>query len=169
MNRIGQRDASALAQLYDRYAGLVFSLGMKILHNRSEADELLADVFLEIWQRSERYSPARGTPRGYLILLSRSRAIDRLRSRKVEVHITPLTSRAAAASITLESAEERENVVKALNVLDAGQRKMIEYSFFEGLTHSQIAEKTGQPLGTVKTSIRRGLQRLRERLKGRED
>ena len=176
MRRIAERDPTALRELYDRHAGLVYAIALKMLKSRDEADELVTDIFWELWNRADRYDPVRAAPVTYIVTLSRSRGIDRLRRSRRH----PTTSLDAGAQQQeapdinpLEDAladEDRGLVRRALAQLDTNQRQALESAYYEGLTHSEIAEKLGKPLGTVKTYIRQGLIRLREALRktGRE-
>jgi RNA polymerase sigma-70 factor (ECF subfamily) len=166
MRRIAARDQSALRTLYDRHATLIYTLLRRIVRSSDDADELLVDVFWEIWSAADRFDESRGCPRTYLVMLSRSRAIDRLRSRGRQGATMQISE--SSASPADHAAEERETagiVRTALNALDPPQRQMIEYAFYDGMSHSEIAAKTQQPLGTVKTYIRRGLIRLRDSLR----
>jgi RNA polymerase sigma-70 factor, ECF subfamily len=172
MERISQRDAEALGALYDRYAGLIFTLGLRILHDRGAAEELVSDVFLEIWRRAPRYDPGRGAPMTYLVTLGRSRAIDRRRSAssrsrgQASTDVGPDTPSAAPgppASAVVD--ENAQRVRSAIGQLEPIYRQAVELAFFDGLTHSQIAERLDKPLGTIKTYIRQGLIRLRDCLR----
>lgn len=166
MRRIAARDQAALRSLYDRHAGLIYALLGRIVRNRDDADELLSDVFWEIWSASARFDESRGCPRTYLVMLARSRAIDRLRSRARHGTVMQIVESAAPpANDAAESREASRMIRSALDGLDPPQRQMIEYAFYDGLSHSEIAAKTQQPLGTVKTYIRRGLIRLRDSLR----
>lgn len=170
MQSIAAGDPQALRALYDRYASLVYALALRILRDRAEADELLVDVFWELWSRSDRYDPSRGTPLTYLMTLTRSRAIDRTRGRKIRplsLQYDDSIEPTATGSVSDDalSTERREIVRRALAGLDPQQREVIECSFYDGLSHSEIADKLGKPLGTVKTYIRQGLIRLRESLR----
>jgi RNA polymerase sigma-70 factor (ECF subfamily) len=173
MQRVADRDAEALRALYDRYGRVCLAICVRILRDRNEAEQLLIDVFAEVWERCERYDASRGTPITYLITLSRSRAIDRLRSRKS----APALSLDALPSILTTSdksetpldqtliGERRVLVRDALRKLDDNQRQAVELAFYDGLSHSEIAEKLHKPLGTIKTHIRQGLIRLRDQLR----
>lgn len=168
----GERDQRAFAALYDRHSGLVFTLCLRVLHDKAEAEDLLVDVFYEVWEKADRYDPSRGSPTTYLSTLARSRAIDRLRSK---------SSRSAGPAMTLvrddepaptadpsqqtADAERRKIVSSALDQLDPAQRQAIESAYYDGLSHSEIAAKLNKPLGTVKTWIRQGLIRLRDSLR----
>lgn len=171
MQSIAARDSGALRALYDRYAGLVYSLSLRILRDRSEAEELLTDVFWEIWARAERFDASRGTALTYLMTLTRSRAIDRARGRgkirplSLQSEQTPEPAGTDSPSDDALSLERREIVRRALASLEPQQREAIECSFYDGLSHSEIADKLNKPLGTVKTYIRQGLIRLRESLR----
>jgi len=173
---IAARDASALEKLYLRHAPALFGLCLRILGDRGEAEEVLEDVFFELWERSDRFDPGRSTPLAYLTTLARSRAIDRLRRQirrisVLDVARSPAEREPATDRETpLEAAQggERRRLVAALlEALDEEERRVLELSFFAGLSHSEIAARLEQPLGTVKTRIRRALVRLRDRLEER--
>lgn len=177
MTAIAGRDPDALGELYDRYAPTVFALCLRVLSNPAEAEEVLGDVFFEVWERGERYDAARAAPLAYLLTLGRSRAIDRLRAlgrrsrvwtevldleRAGELCRDPASDGLGFAELAL--AERRARVVQALAILSTAERTAVELSFFHGLTHREIAELLDAPLGTIKTRIRRGLLRLRDEL-----
>lgn len=166
--RLGDRDA--FHALYQRFGGEVLALCQRILRSYDDAEDATADVFWEVWQRRERYDAARGGPRTYLMTLTRSRAIDRLRShaaRPEMKHPHPtsaadlLPAANAAPDQSAESTELHGRVVEALGALNDRQREAMELAYFEGLSHQQIADRLAAPLGTVKTHIRQGLARLR--------
>ena len=174
--RIGRRDQSAFSALYDRLSGPLYSLAMKMLGDPEEAQDALQDVFLQIWSRAATYDPEQSSVFSWTVLLTRSRVIDRLRARgrrsRVVVASTEDTLTGAADASTVESAadtveknDEAVRVRDVLNNLPSEQREAIELAFFEHLSHHEIAARLGQPLGTVKARIRRGLLKLRERLK----
>lgn len=176
MREVAARDADALAVLYDRHAPRVLGLCMRVLRDRAEAEEVLEDVFWELWQRAERYDAERGDPLSYLLVLTRSRALDRLRAvrrRAGVVHLVdradapepPAAENAASPQRALLRAEQSERIGSALGELPPKQRRAIELSFFAGLSHSDIAHELGEPLGTVKTRIRQGLLSLRAHLR----
>jgi RNA polymerase sigma-70 factor, ECF subfamily len=172
MERIAGHDADALGLMFDRYGGLIFTLGLRMLRDRGEAEELVSDVFLEIWRRAERYDPNRGAPMTYLVTLGRSRAIDRQRSTasrlkgQISTDSTPDAPSDApdpgAAAMVVENAKR---VRSAMGQLEPIYRQCVELAFFDGLSHTQIAEKLNKPLGTIKTYIRQGLIRLRDCLR----
>jgi RNA polymerase sigma-70 factor (ECF subfamily) len=174
MRRIADQDADALAALYDRHGGMVYGLCLRMLGDRGAAEELLVDIFWEVWHRAARYDPMRGAAVTYLLTLARSRAIDRKRS---TAHQDKTVSspgdgpiEAAASKIANPSdqsiRDERGEMVRAaLASLEPSQRQAVELSFFDGLSHTQIAARLNKPLGTVKTYIRQGLIRLRDQLR----
>ena len=173
MTAIDARDPRALAALYDRHAPAVLGLCLRILGDRPEAEEALLDVFTQVWEQSERYDSERATPGGWLMLLARSRAIDRLRARRSRLRRADRVRDAEPERSELEAstpladaiASERSLLVRgALRELGASQRELIELSFFQGLSHSEIADRQAIPLGTVKTRIRQGMRRLRRLL-----
>lgn len=169
MDAIAARDAAALSALYDRHAPGVMGVCLRILRDRAEAEEVAGDVFIEIWNRAERFDPTRGHPVAYLLSLARSRAIDRLRSRvrRDRIFSAPedVDARSAADPFQDSSiAQMRVHLERALAGLQPGQREALELAYFDGMSHSEVAAQLGEPLGTVKTRIRQGLLRLRERL-----
>jgi RNA polymerase sigma-70 factor (ECF subfamily) len=174
MIRIARREPGALALLYDRHGALVYTIGLRMLRDRSETEEFVSDVFLEIWRRPERYDANRAAPITYLVTIARSRAIDRQRSAAFRATnrntpddvIKGLPSLQDGDPSQQASQEERcQQVRAAVGQLDPAQRQVVEMAFFDGLTHSQIAAKLGKPLGTVKTFIRQGLIRLRDEMR----
>jgi RNA polymerase sigma-70 factor, ECF subfamily len=178
---IAEGDSEALGALYDRHGSAVMGLCLRILGVRADAEEVLSDVFLQVWEQAERYEPSRGNVIGWLLTVARSRAIDRLRSvgrRERVVAGSDDPAGAADRAATGSSArgeqgpyrdaslgEQRARVEAALGALEPAQRRAVELSFFEDLSHSEIAQKLGEPLGTVKSRIRQGLIRLREGLR----
>ena len=176
--RIGRRDQSAFSALYDRLSGPLYSLAMKMLGDPAEAQDALQDVFLQIWSRAGTYDPEKSSVFSWAVLLTRSRAIDRLRARdrrlRVVVESTTDENKIAEATnaSTVESAadtankkDEAAHVRSLLNNLPEDQRQAIELAFFGHRTHHEIAAQLGQPLGTVKARIRRGLLKLREQFR----
>jgi RNA polymerase sigma-70 factor (ECF subfamily) len=174
MRRVAARDPNALRALYDRHAALVFALCLRILRDRADAEDLLVDVFWELWDKSARFDPGRGSPVSYLVLLARSRAIDRKRGKR-KLATGPLISEDLPATADVDPAaganlaERAELVKQALSQLEPQQRQAIECSFYDGLSHSEIADKLSKPLGTIKTYIRQGLIRMREMLRTEND
>ena len=172
MDGVAARDQRALAALYDRYSGAVMGACVRILRDRSEAEEATCDVFIELWNRSTRFDPERGHPLGYLLNIARSRAIDRLRvrGRRERIFATHEDDdvKATAASANpfedTQTAEKRMRLQGALSILQPGERRALELAFFDGMSHTEVAAALGEPLGTVKTRIRQGLLRMRETL-----
>ena len=173
MSRAAGGDATAIAELYDRHARAIFSLALRILRDEGDAEDLVQEVFAEAWRRAKRYDPARGTVAAWLLTMTRSRGIDRLRARQarpatqatVEGDAAGEIAAAEAATVDRMIAEEdARRIRQALDALPVVQRLAIELAYFEGLTQRQIAEHLEQPLGTIKTRIRLGLTRLRDAL-----
>ncbi len=171
MQGIAAGDQASLAALYDRHSGLVFTLAQRVLHDRMAAEDLLMDVFWEIWSRGDRYDASRGCPLTYLMTLTRSRAIDRKRSGAKHSRVRTGTdisdgpapvAEFSGPELNAMAGELGQRVRAAMNKLDVVQRQAVELSFFDDLSHSQIAERLGKPLGTVKTNIRQGLIHLRQ-------
>jgi RNA polymerase sigma-70 factor (ECF subfamily) len=174
VERIRQGEQAALDLLYKRYSSPVYSLVWKILQHAEEAEDVALDVFWQVWRQADRYDPARGAPPAWIFTLARSRAIDRLRARNRRedrtisiddpaVHIDPLDENAAPDQI-VSFRQSRDAVRASMTKLSPVQREAVELAVLKGLTHVEIAEKLGQPLGTVKTRIRQGLIRLRRHL-----
>jgi RNA polymerase sigma-70 factor (ECF subfamily) len=169
VERVAARDPSAVGELYDRHSRLIYSLLLRILRDRSEAEEILQDVFVSLWTRVHTYNAALGSPAAWLVRIARNRAIDRLRSSAVRLRAVESAGRAPApASETPEDrltvTEQQGAVARALDSLPADQRTLIEDAYFLGLTHAELAARHSLPLGTVKTRIRTGLHALRQLL-----
>src|SRR5688572_28982870 len=173
MARVRHRDTEALRALYDRHSSMVHGLGLRILRDPTEAEDLVQDVFLHLWRRAELFDGDRGQFVGWLVSLTRNRAIDRLRARRTrerkgdeyeaEVAAAP-APRGADPNETAYVAELREAVARALTDLPEPQRTALELAYFGGFSHSEIAERLAAPLGTVKARIRQGMIRLRDLL-----
>lgn len=163
---IAAGDQLALHALYERSHRVVFTLFMRITANRETAEELTIDVFYDVWRRAPCYDAENGTVLGWIMNQARSRAIDRLRfnNRKKRNHNgdIPAAEVAADPSDVMESREQTELLRAALEALTPNERQAIETTFFAGLTHAEAAARLNQPLGTVKTRIRSGLQKLRD-------
>jgi RNA polymerase sigma-70 factor (ECF subfamily) len=161
---IAQGDRQAFSQLYDRYCGVLYSTIFRVLNNADESNDVLQDVFVQIWDRAGAYDPALGKPFTWAMTLTRNKAIDRLRALKRRYSFME--------ELTLEmEAETRHRpfaalVRAAVATLPLEQRQAIEMAFLGGLSQQEIAESLNQPLGTIKARIRRGMLRLREALKG---
>jgi RNA polymerase sigma-70 factor (ECF subfamily) len=171
IRRMAQGQRTALEDLYDRYAQLVFNVAVRIVQNHADAEEVVQEVFWQAWRQASRYEPVRGAPWAWLVMLARARAIDALRSvgshrRHVELGVSlevadPVAPRAEQLA---EQLAERQLVTDALEGLSAAQRELLELAYYEGLTQSEIATRTGISLGTVKTRLRTGMGRLRDAL-----
>jgi RNA polymerase sigma-70 factor (ECF subfamily) len=171
MNRVAEGDQSAFTALYEATSKAVFGLIYKITQDRPTAEEVLLDVYTQAWRQAKNYDRSRGTPLAWLMTIGRSRAIDRLRSGKAEqANKDPLENAGQITSQSLSPEEvstlsEKQRFVRtALDSLVPEQREVIELAYFAGLSHSEIALKLGQPLGTVKTRTRLGMMKLREML-----
>jgi RNA polymerase sigma-70 factor, ECF subfamily len=162
--RVVQKDEAALAALYDRYSGLVYSEASRILRDKGAAEEILQDIFYQVWRTAEKFDPQRGSLPGWLVVVTRNRAISKLRRRSAGSD-DELNENAVACPLNLESAASQNQLLGrvrgAMESLPEGQREAIELAYFEGMTHSEIASKTGEALGTVKTRIRSALEVLR--------
>ena len=171
MKAIAARDEAALAQLYDRYRVILFGLLMRILGNREEAEDVLQEVFLQVWRKAEDFDETRGRPFTWLVTLGRSRGIDRLRTLASRERVAEAGAREASEEISDAASdafrsEQRGLVNNALAQLPDEQKGPLMLAYFDGLTQSEIATRLGAPLGTVKTRMRTGLIRLREMLAG---
>jgi RNA polymerase sigma-70 factor (ECF subfamily) len=170
IRQVANQDRDAFSQLYDRFSTLVFTLAMRMLRARSDAEDLLQDVFVQVWRQAQNYSTERGTPEAWIVNIARSRAIDKIRSiRRMEKSfvLTDDPARAESSDNVESSAAESEARMamnSALANLPETQRKVLELAYFDGLTQTEIANRLAEPLGTVKTRMRSGIQRLRDML-----
>ena len=168
IERIAAREATAVGDLYDRHNRLLYGLILRILRDRSEADEVLQDVFVTVWNRAETYNVALGSPAGWLVRIARNRAIDRLRAnttRRRAVESVPLELQASEnPEVSALLGEQQRVVARALEAIPREQRDLIEEAYYLGHTQSELAERHKLPLGTVKTRIRTGLLMLRQQL-----
>jgi RNA polymerase sigma-70 factor (ECF subfamily) len=169
IRRAAQGDQAALGDLYDATSQFVYSLAMRILSDSMVAEEVCIDVYQQVWRQAMTYDPQRGSPLSWLLTLTRSRAIDRLRSsRQQREREEPLTAsdefQVGGPEEEAIAAERRRLVQKALAALKPEQREPIEMAYFLGLSQSEIADRLRQPLGTIKTRIRLGMTKLRDML-----
>ena len=171
ITRIAQADQDALATLYDTTNRLVYGLTLRVLGEASAAEEVVLDVYSQVWRQAASYDTERGSPLAWLTTIARSRAIDRLRSgwqtqqrqESLDVVTDRETNAASPEDATVQS-ERQQLVRQALAQLSPEQREVIELAYYSGLSHSEIAARLGQPLGTVKTRTRLGMMKLRDAL-----
>jgi len=163
LERVVRKDEEALSALYDRYSGLVYSEAKRILRDTGAAEEILQDLFYQIWRTAERFDEARGSLGGWLLVAARNRAISRLRRKTGKTE--ELKENGVGLRVDLESRTAQnlllEKVRGVMQELPEGQREAVELAYFEGMSHTEIAEKTGQPLGTIKTRIRSAMETLK--------
>lgn len=173
MAGIAAGDASSLSALYDRYSGIVLATCLRILNDRADAEEVLGDVFWQVWEQAGRFDAARGSTVTWILTLARSRSIDRWRSIRTRARISEpeeagaepgAPPAAAEAFASVLQSQQRSALQGALGRLDASQREALELAYYGGLTHSEISGRLGVPLGTIKTRIRQGLIRLKDSL-----
>jgi len=160
---IRSADQSAMAALYDRYSSIVYAVALRVLQDTGAAEDVLQDIFMQLWRNPGSFDASRGNMAAWLAVITRHRAIDALRRRRPENDIADVvvsveTDFAGAADRT----RAMDRVRGALQTMPVPQRSALEMAYFEGLTHNEIAEKTGEPLGTIKTRIRTGLLSLRK-------
>ncbi|HKE11762.1 MAG TPA: sigma-70 family RNA polymerase sigma factor [Myxococcota bacterium] len=176
MAAMAAADRSALGELYDRHAPRLLAICSRLLRDRGDAEDVLVEVFWEVWERARRYESQRGSPLTYLATVARSRALDRLRRRQHEARARAATQSWAATDAPASpeaqgpladalAKEQQERVRLALQRLAPTQRQVVELSFLDGLSHQEIADRLGAPLGSVKTWIRKGLLALRDVLR----
>ncbi len=171
---ISEGDRYAFSCFYDNYSRLLFSIAFRILNDQKEAEDVLQEVFLQIWDKAGSYKPELGKPSSWAVTLTRNKAIDYIRagqrrSRLLELASTEMLVRqpgAAAANESVRSRDGTELITSAVSELPEDQRRAIEMAFFTGLTQHEISETLQEPLGTIKARIRRGMMKLRGRLEG---
>ncbi|WP_284124541.1 sigma-70 family RNA polymerase sigma factor [Parerythrobacter aestuarii] len=165
--RLAGGDRDALREIYDVTHAKLFGICLRILNDRKEAEDALQDVYLTLWRRADRYDPERASPISWLAAFARNRAIDRLRTGKVRRGAVPVDEAMELADDTpradalLEDAEQSARIHHCLGELEEPTRSSIRTAFFEGRTYAEVAETDGEPLGTVKSRIRRGLAKLK--------
>lgn len=170
--RVREKDEAALAAFYDATSRMVYGYALRILKDPADAEEVLVDVYRQIWERASQYASDRGSALGWLMSIARSRAIDRLRRNRVhtsrqepdETLLMNLADPAVGPEEDMISSVRRQRVGAALTQLSLEQRQLLVWAFVHGYTHSEIARLKGLPLGTVKTRIRAGLLRMRSEL-----
>jgi len=167
IERIITRDAAAIGELYDRHSRLLYGLILRILRDRGEAEEVLQEAFLQVWNRAETYNAILGSPAAWLVRIARNRAIDRLRANQVRtraVEAAPESEPVESPESVASATERQRAVARALCTLPREQRELIEQAYYHGLTQSELASRFRLPLGTVKTRIRTGMIALRREL-----
>jgi RNA polymerase sigma-70 factor (ECF subfamily) len=164
VRRAASGDRDAFAALYDRLAPRVFGLLLRLLRNRGDAEDVLQETFLRVWDRAATFDPQRCPPDGWVLMIARCRAVDRLRRRQPTPDDPAEPAADQPPDRELERQEDAGRLIAALAGLPAEQAEAIRLAFFGGLTHEQVARAQGLPLGTVKTRIRLGMIRLRDRL-----
>ena len=171
LEKVGRGDRASFGQLYDRMSGLLFSMAYRVLNDREAAEDVLQDVFIQIWDKASTYDASRGKPLTWAVTLTRNKAIDRLRAARRRYRLREELGREAvldwhaagkSSSDELVDSEKTRMVRHAVARLELDQRRAIELAFFGGLTQSEIAAELGEPLGTIKARIRRGMMKLRE-------
>lgn len=170
-------DERALAALYDRYGVLIYAVAYRIVGQRADAEEVVIEAFAQAWRDAARFDGRRGSVAAWLTTIARSRALDLVRARGRRERVAEIATQADDHSMpgmsgaqpdpsdSVEEIERRHHVQLALELLSPGQRQAIELAYFEGLSQSEIAERLGEPLGTVKTRMRLGMQKLRDALR----
>jgi RNA polymerase sigma-70 factor (ECF subfamily) len=165
MDRVRVREQQAMAEIFDRYARLVYSVALRVLNDSGHAEDVMQEIFFQLWRNPDSFSSARGSLGAWLMVVARNRAIDHLRQRR---SAEPVDEVIVASATNLENEAQRSIIIQRvqgiIGDLPKEQQQSLQMAFFEGLSHSEIAEKTGQPLGTVKTRIRSALTSLRKRL-----
>ena len=179
MLRIQSGDADAFSQIYDRYNGIVKALILRIIHNETEADDLLQEVFMEIWKQAKNFSAQKGKPLGWMVTLARRRAIDALRKKQAyaraeerfqaEPEQQPFAWVQNVTEKEIEAGDTRVLMAKVINSLPEAQQQVIELAFFQGMSQREIALHTNIPLGTVKTRLELGLKKIYDGLKELKD
>ena len=162
-------DEGALAALYDRYSGMLFAMLVRTLRDPQAAEEILQDLFLQLWRGAARFDAHRGSLPAWLMVIGRNRALSRLRTREhreIPEDIEAFPANAVPSSVNLEDDAERsllmEKLRSAMATLPAEQREAVELAYFEGMTQTEIAARTGSPLGTVKSRVRSAMQSLKQ-------
>ena len=171
LQRIGRGDRASFEQLYDLFSGVLFSAAYRVLNSQEAAEDVLQDVFIQIWEKAPLYDPLRGKPLTWAMTLTRNKSIDRLRSIQRRNRLSDAVEKESQTveqfdgKSSAEAVDAMENgamVRAAIAKLSPDQRQSIELAFFSGFTQTEIAERLNEPLGTIKARIRRGMMKLRE-------
>jgi len=171
LSAIVDRNQEAVAELYDRFSSMLLALAYRVLGNSQDAEEILQEAFLQVWNQAARYDPKRSSVSTWLVLITRSRAIDRLRNRQVQMRTVTAAQQEKPASHTSPTGvgdvllhERQRRLGEEMSKLPREQRQVLELAFYGGSTQSEIAEETGIPLGTVKTRTLLAMKKLRAAL-----
>jgi len=169
MSRVAKRDKAAFNELYSRFSQVVFNLSFRILKDRGEAEEIVQEVFFQIWEKATFYDPDRGAESTWILNIARSRAIDKLRALgfmrfNAELDVEKINPKSGFHRTTEGREEKRTIIQAALDSLPEEQRLAVEMAYFDGFTHYEIAEKLNKPVGTIKTRITLGVAKLRKQL-----
>ncbi|MEX1111526.1 MAG: sigma-70 family RNA polymerase sigma factor [Chthoniobacterales bacterium] len=171
--RVAKRERAAFEQLYDRYKNILYATAMKFLKEDADAQDVVQDVFIQIWDKAKLYDPAKGKPLTWALTLTRNRSIDRIRAIQRRTRLRDDFGKETVADESagmrealsgVDAGEKSQILREAVGRLSPEQRKVIELAFFRGFTQSEIADRLGEPLGTVKARARRGLMKLKELL-----
>ena len=163
--RAASGDRGALGELYDRHAPRLMAIGLRILRDRGEAEEILHDVFVEVWRKAGTYDPSRGTVKTWLSLRMRSRCLDRVKSaRRSRTRSSAGDPEPPAPAVSLAPAEDGGRLRRALDALPEEQRAVLVLGYFEGLTSREMAARLGVPIGTVKSRVKAAMSKLRAAL-----
>jgi len=175
MSGIQEGDPDALSLLYDRYNGIIKALVLRVIHNEAEADDLLQEIFMEIWNQAKNFSAHKGKPLGWMVTLARRRAIDGLRKKqaysRAEERLQSETEQQPEAWVhnttetEISRGDTRQLIRKVIDSLPPPQQQAVELAFFQGMSQREIAAKTNTPLGTVKTRLELGLKKIYDGLK----
>lgn len=177
VRRMASGDESAVAALYDRYGSVLYAVAYRIVGQKADAEEVVMEAFAQVWRDAARFEAARGSVAAWLTMISRSRALDHIRSRDRRERLntsaaredqvrTPATgSWGGDPGAQVEQTERQKRVTGALESLSPAQRQAIELAYYDGLSQSEIAERLNEPLGTIKTRVRLGMMKLREALR----
>jgi RNA polymerase sigma-70 factor, ECF subfamily len=163
LTRMGQGDENAMEDIFRRYSGAVYSVAFRVLHDTGQAEDVMQEIFLQLWRKPAAFVQGRGSLGAWLVVVARNRSIDLLRRRKPSDSVDDVV---LASPINVADEAERntmiEKVRRVIADLPVEQRKSLELAYFEGLSHTEIASRTGDPLGTVKTRVRQALITLRK-------
>jgi RNA polymerase sigma-70 factor (ECF subfamily) len=165
LSRVRSGDQVAMAALFDRYSGVLYSVALRVLKDPGQAEDIMQDIFIHVWRKPDSFASGKGSLGGWLAVVTRNRAIDLLRKRRPSdsVDDVVLTSKTNTAS-EAERNVLMEKVRVVMAELPPDQKTSVELAYFDGMSHTEIAEKTGEPLGTVKTRIRLAMMTLRKAL-----